>query len=264
MALADELKALREFRCEEGKCVLSVYLNTDRADSEQQKGEWKIRLKNGLKRHEEYLEASENKDQLKSFRKLRKKVENEVNGNQSQLQKSVVIFASDVDDLWSVHYMQLPVETSFHWEEAPVLDQLTKLQQDFPKSGIVLPNMDEVKILETDLGEIQDTRIYSFDPDTGNWNYKQGMGAEDKIMSGATHTDKYDQRFQENLNRFYKDMAGNIERLKQDRNWEALYLVGEADPVNTLESQLRVPVDKSVKKNLNNVDTSKVLEQVFN
>lgn len=263
MALAKELDALKDFRCEEGKCVLSVYLNTDRANKNQQKGEWKIRLKNGLKRLEEYLIASGETSQLKSYRKLKRKVEKEIKGNQSLLLKSVVIFASDEKDLWSVHYLQLPVETSFHWENAPVLDQLTKLKNDFPKSAIIMPSRDEIKIYDIDLGEVKDTHVYQFDPESEDWRFKTGAAATDRIASSANHVDDYQQRFEENLNRFYKKIAGNIENMYREREWKAVYLVGEPEKVRSLKSQLKVEINGAVNKNLNNSDASKVLEQVF-
>ncbi|MDQ0253959.1 hypothetical protein J2S74_001332 [Evansella vedderi] len=263
MALAKELENLRNFQCSEGKCVLSVYLNTDRANQNQRKGEWKIRLKNGLKRLEEYLIASGDQKQLKVYKKLRRKVEKEIKGNQSQLMKSVVIFASEEQDLWSVHYLQLPVETNFHWENAPVLDQLTKLQQDFPKSAIIMPNRDVIKIIDIDLGEIKGTNIYQFDPESENWRLKEGTASSDRMASSANHVDDYQHRLDENLNRFYKKIASNIEQMYRDRKWQSVYLVGEPEKVKILQGQLRVKIDRSVNKNLKNSDSFKVLEQVF-
>jgi protein required for attachment to host cells len=244
--------------------VLSVYLNTDRSNQDQQKGEWKIRLKNGLRKLEEYLEASSNDEPLKNYQKIKKKVEKEIQGNQTNLQKSVVIFASEDKDLWSVHYLQLPVETQFHWESSPVTDQLEKLQEEYPTAGIVLTNMDEIRIIDTALGEVNDTRTYTFDPEVEKWTFKDGMGATNAMQSGASHVDKVQQRFEENMQRFYKDIAGNIDQMKRDRKWKSVYLVGEPEMTRTLESQLRANVEKSVNKNLVNARPSQVLANVFN
>ncbi|WP_096439607.1 VLRF1 family aeRF1-type release factor [Alteribacter populi] len=263
MSLAKELEALKEFQCPDGKCVLSVYLNTDRANQDQQKGEWKIRLKNGLKKLDEYLEVSGNATQLKNYRKLKTKVKKEILGNQVNLQKSVVIFGSEEGDLWSVHYLQLPVETSFYWENYAVVDQLESLQNDFPMSGVILTNMDEIKIIDTALGEVNETRTYTFDPNTEDWTFKEGLAAAEHIASGASHVDQYQQRFEENMNRFYRKMATNIERMKRDRKWRTVYLVGEPDMTRTMKAELRVDVSKSVNKNLNNARPSQVLANVF-
>ena len=58
MSLSKELQTLKEFHCED-RCVLSVYLNTNPGDPVQLNGGWRIHLKNGLKRIDEYLTASE-------------------------------------------------------------------------------------------------------------------------------------------------------------------------------------------------------------
>ncbi|UCZ54060.1 VLRF1 family aeRF1-type release factor [Bacillus shivajii] len=263
MALSKELEALQQFRCSEGKCVLSVYLNTDRADQDQQKGEWKIRLKNGLKKLEEYLQAAGDDNQLKSYQKMKDKVEKEIHGNQTLLQKGVVIFASEEQDLWSVHYLQVPVETSFHWETTPIVDQLEQIQRDYPKSAVILPNMDEVKVYDVDLGELHESHTYTFNPDTEEWTFKEGLASADRTASGASHVDGFEQRFRENLHRFYKGMATTIERMQSKRKWEKVYLVGEPEMVRSLESQLRIKVSGKVNKNLNNARSSNVIDQVF-
>ena len=73
MTVSEELQTLKDFHCEK-RCVLSVYLNTNPADPDQQKGAWKIHLKTGFKRLEEYLEASNDKEELEAFQKAKNKV----------------------------------------------------------------------------------------------------------------------------------------------------------------------------------------------
>jgi len=263
MALEYELQHLRDFESEEGKCVLSMYLNTDPADQDQQKSEWKIRLKNGLNRIQEYLHASGDKEELKNYKKLKKKVHDEIQQNRTKLQKGVIIFASEHENLWSVHYVQVPVETSFHWEPNPVLDQLSELQEKFPRSGVILPNQDEVKIIETSLGEVNEERTYQFDPKSENWSFKEGLASSDRVASGASHVDKLQQRFEENRHRFYKKMAGNIDQLRKERNWQEVHLVGEADMTRTFETNLRTKPSGTIHKNLNKAEPTKILEAVF-
>lgn len=263
MALENELQHLREFECEEEKCVLSIYLNTDPADQDQQKGEWKIRLKNGLNRIQEYLDASGDETEIKSYKKLKKKVDDEIKQNRTDLQKGVIIFASEHEDLWSVHYVQVPVETSFYWERQPVLDQLTELYEKYPRSGVILPNQDEVKIIDTSLGEVNEERTYEFDLGSEEWNFKDGLASSDRTASGASHVDKLQQRFEENRHRFYKKMADNVDRLKKDRNWKEIHLVGEGEMIRSFETSLRTKPAGAINKNLNKAAPTKILEEVF-
>ncbi|WP_416148900.1 VLRF1 family aeRF1-type release factor [Salipaludibacillus sp. HK11] len=264
MALENELQYLNDFKSTDGNSVLTVYLNTDPANPDQQKGEWKIRLKNGLNRIQEYLDASSDEAEKKQYKKLKKKIDDEIERNRTELQKGVIIFASDEEDLWSVHYLQIPVKTSFHWERHPVLDQISELQQQYPRSGVILPNQDEVKVIDTELGIINDERTYHFDPGSEDWTFKDGLASSDRTASGATHVDKIQQRFEENRHRFYKKMAGNVDKLKKDRDWKEVHLVGEAEMIRSFETSLRTKPAGVVKKNLNKAEPKKVLEEVFN
>jgi hypothetical protein len=76
MTLLKELQQLKDQYCEEG--VLTIFLNTDQTSNDQQKGEWKIRMKNGLKKLEEYNESSEQMH-LHSYKKIKKKAISEIN-----------------------------------------------------------------------------------------------------------------------------------------------------------------------------------------
>ncbi|WP_054636761.1 hypothetical protein [Thalassobacillus sp. C254] len=71
MALAEELLKYKEKKDDHG--VLSVYLNTDFGEGTQHNGEWKIRLKNGMKRLQEYVEKSGSDEELKAFKNISKK-----------------------------------------------------------------------------------------------------------------------------------------------------------------------------------------------
>lgn len=264
MGLLQNLEFLKKFKCKEDKCVLSVYLNTDRSAKNIQQGEWKIRLKNGLKRLEEYLIASGETDELKHYQKVKKKVYNEIVGSQSKFRKSVVVFASEKQKLWSVYYLHLPVKNSFHWEKEPVLDQLIQLQKSYPKSGIVMPHLDEIRIYDTVLGEIEGMNIFEFDPNTENWRRKKGVASSDRAAATALHVDHHRQRLMENLNRFYKEAAVNIDRLAKEKKWEQVYLIGEKELVQNLQSNLKTKVTKIIPKNLKNTNDQAVLTAVFN
>ncbi|MBB5174671.1 VLRF1 family aeRF1-type release factor [Texcoconibacillus texcoconensis] len=263
MALTNDIERLRNIQSSEGKHVLSIYLNTDPKGRSQQNGEWKIRFKNGLKKIAEYLRASGNEQQLNQFQTLKSKVEKEIQDNQRSLQRSVVIFASEAHDLWSVYYLQMPVETSFYWESHPVIDQLEQFQKQYPQSGIILTHMDEVKVIETGLGEIQEMWSYTFDPETENWSFSPGLSASEREASSATHKDDFKKRFEENMQRWYRNMAVTIDQLYKKRNWERMYVAGEANMVRTMENHLKKDVDGRVEKNMSALKPAQILSEVF-
>ncbi|RNF40153.1 VLRF1 family aeRF1-type release factor [Planococcus salinus] len=293
MTLYDEIQKLKSFECED-RCVLSVYLNTNPADLNAQSGAWKIHLKNGLKRLDEYLTASHDETEIKNYKKLRKKVEQEILDHQNDLQKGVVIFASTHDDLWSVHYVQVPVKTSFHWETKPVLDELRYMYKAYPYAGVVLPSFKGVRVLDTSMGIINDEIYYEFDSGLEVWTEQKGVRSSGRVQGragagtarsgaagsvgggaaggnspviggsgGGSPVDELDHRLKENLERFYKDMGGKIEKLKKERHWEEIHIVGEAEHAKSFSRALQKKPNSCIYKNLINSQPSNILHEVF-
>lgn len=275
MTLYDEIQKLKNFHCED-RCVLSVYLNTNPADLNAQNGAWRIHLKNGLKRLDEYLEASNDEKEIKNYKELRKKVEREIMDNQDDLQKGVVIFASPHEDLWSVHYVQVEVKTNFHWEKEPALDQLRYMYKAYPYTGIILPSFKGIRVLDTSMGIINEEIYYEFDSGLEVWTEQKGVHSSvrspgGKAMgggahlggSGGSHADDLDHRLKENLERFYKDMGSKIEKLKKERHWDEIHIVGESEHAKSFAKVLQKKPNSCVYKNLINSSPASILHEVF-
>lgn len=272
MTLYDKIQELKSFECPD-RCVLSVYLNTNPADTNAQNGAWKIHLKNGLKRLDEYLTAANNEKEIKAYKNLRKKVEKEILDNQNDLQKGVVIFASEHEELWSVHYVQVPVKTSFHWENKPVLEELRYMYKAYPYAGIVLPGLKGIRVIDTSMGIINEEFFYEFDSGLEVWTEQKGARSSGRIGAGGGSTvsgggggspaDELDHRLKENLERFYKDMGSKVEKLKKERKWEEVHVVGETEHAKSFAKTLQQKPKSCVYKNLMNNDPGKILHEVF-
>ncbi|WP_404334813.1 VLRF1 family aeRF1-type release factor [Planococcus rifietoensis] len=285
MTLYDEIQELKQFECED-RCVLSVYLNTNPADREAQNGAWKIQLKNGLKRLDEYLTASKDEKELKAYKELRKKVEKEILDNQGDLQKGVVIFASTQDDLFWVKHLQISVKTDFQWENKPALDQLRYIYKAYPYAGVILPSFKGIRVLDTSVGIVNEEVYYEFDAGLEVWTEQKGVRSSGRIQgrSGAGSTgggaaggnspviggsgggspvDELDHRLKENLDRFYKDMGAKIEKLKKERRWEEIHVIGEAEHAQSFSKALHEKPNSCIHKNLINNSADKILHEVF-
>lgn len=262
MSVSEELQTLKDFHCED-RCVLSVYLNTNPADPDQQQGAWKIHLKTGLKRLEEYLNASDDKKELTAFRKAKEKVTAEIEKNQNDLKKGVVIFASGEPELLSVHYVQIAVKTSFHWENHPVIEELQYMLKAYPNSGVIMPSVGNVRILDTAMGYVADDLVYYFDSGLDVWREQKGMNPSGNRGTGGSHVDDLDQRLKENLERFYKSMAGDIDKMKKDRHWDEIHVIGEAESSQSFAAAMNQKPKSVIHKNLNNSTPDKILHEVF-
>ena len=261
-SLSKELKVLKEFYCEK-RCVLSVYLNTNPGDPQQLNGGWKIHLKNGFKRIEEYLAASEDEEESKAFNELKSKVTEEVESNLNNLSKSVVIFAAVAPELWSVHYVQVPVKTSFHWENQPMTEEMEYMYKAYPEAGIILPSSGEVRILDTAMGSVKEEFTYKFDSSTSKWVKQES----DEIVHDRGKESKTRPTFeslpQNNIKALFKEMANIIEKLKKERGWQEIHVSGETELANAFAETLREKPASCIYKNLNNSKANDVIHQVF-
>lgn len=265
MSMNKELKRLENFYAQKPDQVLSMYLNTDLADPEQQGGEWKIHFKNGMNNFEHYLQESGNKDELKKFRSLKEDLEKYVMDYERNLSKSLVVFASTDGELWFAQPIQMPVKTEFFWEDSPQIDQLKEIHNKFPKTGIILVQQENVKIIEAELGAVNDTDHYELDLNTEDWRQSVGPHHADSSMGSggkSPQKEQFDDRFRANQHRWYKSLAPKLDKKAKDNGWEEIYLVGNKEEAEDIHSNMNKEIKELVPKNLLEHEETKVLEEV--
>lgn len=266
MDLNKELKQLENVQREGANKVFTMYLNTDPSDPDQQGGEWKIHYKNGIRNFEQYLEEDENKEELRNFQLIKQKVDKFVKGNEQNFLKGIVIFATADEEVWFANRVQMHVETEFYWQETPEISQLAKLRDQFPKSGIILVQQNEIKVIESYLNEIEDTTSFELDIKTEDWRQKQGPRNSNASM-GAGNADRqrdhFDARYEANQQRWYKKIAPKLDKRAKEHSWEKIYVIGEPDSSNDLKAQMNKPVNEVIQKNMLDHEESKVLQEVF-
>ncbi|SDM16548.1 VLRF1 family aeRF1-type release factor [Sediminibacillus halophilus] len=265
MNFDNQLKQLENVQLQRPNRVLSMYLNTDPSDPEQQGGEWKIHLKNGLSHFESYLKESGDKQELENFQAVREKVERFVQGNEQALKKGIVLFASADEQVWFAERLQMRIQTEFHWEDAPVIDQLKELWNTFPKSGIILVQQNQVKVIEAELGTILETKHYELDLDTEDWReytaeqkrpMSMGKGGKDPSR------DSFNARVNANQQRWYKGLAPKLDKLAKDNQWDRIYLVGEKEEAKDIESYMNKEIYQVEAKNMLDHEEMKVIDKV--
>jgi hypothetical protein len=263
MRFSERLEDLKKQRAEGSQKILSLYLNTDRSQPDQQGGEWKIKLKNGLNKFEEYIAEMGDHDELKGYRELKDKVYKKITGRERDFKKSVVLFATPDESVWVIEDLQVPIETSFHWEDTPVLDQLEALQSNYPYSGIIVIHKEDATVLETEMGVLVNEYHYSFDPDIDDWREHQGPLAASISASETNKKDEFQDRFEENQKRWLKDLSSKITKKAKKNKWQETYLMGEKGYLNEFERHLPMKETKKTGKNPSRMDASKIIDQVI-
>lgn len=262
MDLKKQIQQLEQIQSKRNGKILSMYLNTDPSDPDQQGGKWKITLKNGLRNFEKYLQEANDPEEIKGFQKVKKKVVDYVEANELDLRKGLIVFASTDDEVWFAERVQVRLKSDFYWQETPVLDQLIGLKIDYPKSGIILVQTGQVKIIESNMNEVEDTIYYELDLETDDWREKTGHQKE-KLDLTLLHTDKFNNRLEANRQRWFKGIAPKLDKHAKDGEWEKIFLMGESEAAQTVLDLMNKPVDGILQKNMLDQDEHRVLEEVF-
>ncbi|WHX26835.1 VLRF1 family aeRF1-type release factor [Virgibacillus halodenitrificans] len=267
MDLTKEIKELENIRRSDSNKVFTMYLNTDPSDPEQQGGEWKIHYKNGMRNFESYLKEDEDKEELKNFQLVKQKVDKFIKGKEQKFLRGVVIIATADEEVWFADRVQMRLKTEFFWQETPELGQIKKLEESYPKTGIVLVQQNEVKVIESYLNEIEEIYSYELNVDTDNWRQKVGprKANASSMAPGATNAqkDNFAARYEANKQRWYKKIAPKLDKAAKDKEWEKIVIVGESDPSQELKQQMNKQVDEVIQKNMLDHEESKVLAEVF-
>lgn len=267
MDIHKEIKKLENIRLEKPERVFTMYLNTDPADPDQQGNKWKISLKNGLNRFESYLKNDKDKEELKNFIKIQKKVQSFMNENELNLAKSVVIFATPDDSTWFAEILQVRVKTDMYWEELAVVEQLLNLVHDYPKAGIILTQKEEIKVIGTEFGRKVGIEQYEFDLDTEGWKRRTGPhNANPGAGSGGKSVNRrelYNKRFEANRHRWYKNIAGNLDKFAKDKGWTKIYMIGNQDETRDLSNAMSKPIDVFINKNMLDKNEDSVIKAIL-
>lgn len=267
MDINAKLKELENVKTAGSNKVFTMYLNTDRTDPDQQGGEWKIHFKNGMRNFESYLSEANDKEELHNFQVVKKKVERFIKENEQQQLKGIIVIATADDEVWYAEIVQMRLENEFYWQETPELDQFRKLKETYPKTGIILVQQNQIKVIDSYLNQIEDTFSYELDVETDTWRIMQGprKGTSGTTGLGSTNLqkDKFEARYEVNQQRWYKKIAPKIDKQAKDRGWQKIVVVGENGASKVLTNQMSKSVDEIIQKNMLDHEESKVMHEVL-
>lgn len=235
--------------------ILSIYLNTDPTRSD-----WKIRLKNGLKKTKEYIEASD-PEQLKVFSNISKQVERNIKDQQTSFANSFICFASS-DQLF-LYLLQVPVENDFQWKEKQADSQLYNLFKQYPKSGVILLQHDKITLITSLLGEVDKETHYLFDLKTNHWKQYKRFSIGYNHSGGSNPRDKYIRRFRENQARWYKSIIPTIEKYSRRERWENVYVAGPAELRKILKNHSSIKVTGETTRNFSGKPAHAILHKTI-
>lgn len=236
--------------------VLSVYLKTDPTNEN-----WKIRLKNNLKRTEHFVKSSQS-DNINIYNEISKKVNQAIRDRAHELKHGVVCFANTENVL--LYVLQIPVENQFDWSNKAVTDQWEELTKAYPSSGVILLQRDKVSLLDTQLGDLTGETYFEFNLENEDWTRYKGLAYGGITSSSANHRDQYNKRVKINEERWMKTLIPKLEKHMKHNNWEGLYLAGPAELTNIMKPKLNKKILGVVTSNYAGKSANDILTKILN
>ena len=232
--------------------VLSIYLNTNpRSD------DWKIRLKNGLRKTEEYIAAS-NPEQVKEFSKVSKKAAKLIQDHQKSFTNSLVCFASK--NHIHLSHLQIPLDNDFQWNHGPAVEQLDKVAEKYSNRGVILLSRDKVILITTSLGELVHEEDYQLDLDKGDWKQYRNMAYGNMFSSNI---DTLDRRVKEKQIRWYRSIIPTIHKYAKSHKWQSAHLVGPSELTKIMKEQLKINITGETTRNFTGKSANVILERTL-
>lgn len=262
MLTEKDLNQLDKANSDDTKKILSLYLNVDPRDPEQEGDKWKIKLKKILTQLEEDTKDSDSHEEKNQAKALQEKVENHIYGKANKFKRGLVLFATADGDLWLSIDLNIPVTTESYWNNKAQTDQLTTIQNQYPYTGILILQQDQAQLIETELKEELDSFYYKLDLNTDDWRQHQGPQGDDWTKGGAQR-DEYKDRVKANQERWLRSLAQTVQKKAQQLNWKQFYLVGEKGEVEQLRGYFDQKIDKVVPKNLLGRNANNIIEEAL-
>ena len=197
--------------------ILTLYFNTR---SDQQRSAFPARLRSMLHGIEPGIPAKDRKQYDQAAAKLMNFV--------SQYQpagNSLLVFAGPKS--WDEFPSRIPVRDEASWG-LPNTAQLLWLNEEYRPYGVLVAGIEHVRFLSVRLNEFETFKEFRADIDTDQWR-KQVVGSKgrgDKVQKGGRSAEAFDQRYMEQVKRFWKTLHKPLAELIEGHRIRRVVLAG--------------------------------------
>jgi peptide subunit release factor 1 (eRF1) len=197
--------------------ILTLYFNTH---SDQQRSAYPARLRSLLHGIESGVPTEDRKQYDQAAAKLMNFV--------SQYQpagNSLLVFAGPKS--WDEFPSRIPVRDEANWGP-PNTAQLLWLIEEYRPYGVLIAGIEHVRFLAVRLNEFEAFKEFRADIDTSQWR-KQAVGSKgrgDAVQKGGRSIEAFDQRYMEQVKRFWKTLHKPLAELVERYRIRRMVLAG--------------------------------------
>jgi hypothetical protein len=201
--------------------VLSVYLNVNPANPENQVRAYLFRLKEALK---ELGVPGNFAERILQFVEL-ERID----------YRTLIIFAAP-DGFFETYRLQVDLPDAFRWDE-PYVALLMFVVEEYEPYGVALVDSKGLRFFVTSLGEIEETLDETNPIDIAGWR-EVTSSPSTANPGGGTLTDSFADRVDAHIHRFYKEAGESVRRMAFAEDITHLILAGPHERVAEFRREL--------------------------
>lgn len=237
----DESRRLADWKPRLG--VVSVYL---RLDPDDRGGGWRTELGNGMSA---VLERSERLDHeaAGALRATCERIVDRFANHERSLPRAEIGFvevaAKEGGDRWWSSHLSPEAGATAAFDERPIVAPLVCLLKRGATRGVVLLSSERVRVLEWSPGRLEELESLELSIFSGDWRERKAQRTANPARAqgvSASGRDQFDERLEENRNRFLGECGRLVSRRAGERDWSSLVLFGTADHAREFRHGLAV------------------------
>ncbi len=201
--------------------VLSAYLDI----SPEEVAGNKVRLK--LRdMASQWLDSIEDRQERRTFEQELEKIEKYLIYEMSRPGRTLVIFSSEMANLWRTFHVPARIRTRLVWDDRPYMRPLLTVMDEYERYGVILATREEARFFLFYMGEIAEYSFALHDYVPGR--HKQGGWAQARFQR---HIDDH-------ALHHFRNVADVAVRLAERDNWQRIVLMGTGENVARVREYL--------------------------
>ncbi|WP_420130224.1 VLRF1 family aeRF1-type release factor [Longimicrobium sp.] len=165
---------------------------------------------------------------------LFERVQEWIDGNFSESNRGLVIYAEVGGDWWEALQFPVPVQNRMVVADRPVIGPLAQVLNAYEHYGVILMDREHVRILSVYLGTLLDELEFRGDPIAPTTNHH--------VQAGGYSHKRFQRHKLEEMRHFFKDFAEEVERFVTRYRPQHLVLMGTDQNVAKFKEFLPQPV----------------------
>lgn len=211
--------------------VLSIYLELE-PDVRHERRRWPAMLNSGLRE----LQAKHPAD--RELERLAQAASHEIRQLSPERRgRSLAWFSGPEARQWH-RSLQLSTGTKFAWHDRPVLRPLVSMVESAPTTGLLVVAQDRARLLTWRQGIIREELQLQADLDTSDWRRFSGGAVPTSSQQSATHTEDFQSRFDEQVERFVRGLSRQATAHWQEQQCELAVVAAAPKLTDVLETTL--------------------------